>query len=222
MFVEGNKHREVFKLSKTVYLYVLDTMSDWEAGYIIAELHSGRFFRKGASKYTVKTVGITADPVTTMGGVRIVPDFTQDSLNLDNAGLLILPGGDTWAEPAHIPLLEKAKECLDAGVTVAAICGATLALAFTGVLNNRYHTSNDLNYLKSICPMYTGDAFYVQEPAITDGNLITASGVAPLEFAYQILKKLDVFSPQTLEAWYLLYLTREEKYFFALMESIQK
>lgn len=34
-------------------------------------------------------------------------------------------------------------------------------------------------------------------------------------------KKLDVFLPQTLDSWYKLYLTREAKYFFALMESIQ-
>lgn len=208
-------------MAKTVYFYVLDTMADWEAGYITAELHSGRFSRKGAPKYKVKTVGMTTDPVTTMGGLRIQPDITLDSFDMDNAALLLMPGGDKWADPVHVPLLEKAKECLNAGVPVAAICGATIALAFAGVLNSRYHTSNDLNFLKAICPSYAGEAFYVQEPAVTDGNLITASGVAPLEFACQILKKLDVFSPQTLEAWYQLYLTREAKYFFALMESIQ-
>mgnify|MGYP007062995005 len=48
-----------------------------------------------------------------------------------------------------------------------------------------------------------------------------ASGTAPLEFAYQVLKKLDVFLPQTLESWYKLHLTHEAKYFFALMESLQ-
>ncbi|MFX4263633.1 type 1 glutamine amidotransferase family protein [Pelotomaculum propionicicum] len=208
-------------MNKTVYLYVLDTMADWEAGYIIAELHSGRYFRKGATKCTVKTVGLTGEPVTTMGGVRIKPDITPDSLDIDDAALLLMPGGDTWLEPVHAPVLEKAKECLDAGVTVAAICGATMALAQAGVLDNRYHTSNDLNFLKSICPNYAGEAFYRQEPALTDGDLITAPGVAPLEFAYQVLKKLDVFLPQTLESWYKLYLTHEAKYFFALMESIQ-
>lgn len=173
-------------MNKTVYLYVLDTMADWEAGYVIAELHSGRYFRKGASKYTVKTVGLTGDPVTTMGGVRIKPDITTGSLDIDDAALLLMPGGDTWLEPVHAPVLEKAKECLNAGVTVAAICGATMALAQAGVLDNRYHTSNDLNFLKSICPMYAGEAFYRQEFAVTDGNLITAPGVAPLEFAYQV------------------------------------
>jgi hypothetical protein len=76
--------------------------------------------------------------------------------------------------------------------------------------------------LKAVCPKYSGEQFYCQEPAVTDGKLITASGIAPLEFAYQILKNLDIFLPQTLESWYKLYLTREAKYFYALMESIEK
>jgi putative intracellular protease/amidase len=208
-------------MKKTVYLYVFDTMADWEASYAIAELHSRRYFRKDAIKYEVKTVGLTNEPVVTMGGVRIMPDISLEALTADHAGALLLPGGDTWLEPVHTPLLEKVKEYLAAGVCVAAICGATIGLAQAGFLSERHHTSNDLDYLKAVCPLYTGEAFYRQEPAVTDGNLITASGVAPLEFAYQILKKLDVFLPQTLEAWYMLYRTREAKYFYALMESIQ-
>ena len=29
-----------------VYVYVLDTMADWELGHVISELNSGRFFKK--------------------------------------------------------------------------------------------------------------------------------------------------------------------------------
>lgn len=32
----------------TVYVYALDTLADWELGYVIAELNSGRFFKKDA------------------------------------------------------------------------------------------------------------------------------------------------------------------------------
>lgn len=32
--------------NKKVYLYVFNTMSDWEYGYLIAELNSGRYFKK--------------------------------------------------------------------------------------------------------------------------------------------------------------------------------
>jgi len=29
----------------TIYLYVFDTMADWEIGYVTAELNSGRYYR---------------------------------------------------------------------------------------------------------------------------------------------------------------------------------
>jgi hypothetical protein len=96
-----------------------------------------------------------------------------------------------------------------------------MGLAQAGLLNSRWHTSNDLAYLKMICPNYTGEQYYKMESAVTDGNLITASGIAPLTFTKHVLKAMDVFSPKTLEAWYQLNKTQESKYFYALMESIQ-
>ena len=39
-----------------VYVYVMDTMADWEVSYAMAELNSRRFFKKDAKDVTVKTV----------------------------------------------------------------------------------------------------------------------------------------------------------------------
>ena len=103
---------------------------------------------------------------------------------------------------------------------MAAICGATVALAQTSILNQYKHTSNDLSYLKEACPNYTGGELYVHKPAVTDGYLITATGLAPLEFAYEIIKKLEVFSEATLEAWFQLHRTREPRYFNELIQSL--
>ena len=72
-----------------------------------------------------------------------------------------------------------------------------------------------------VCSDYKGEKYYKNEPAVTDGKLITASGVAPLEFAVHVLKALDVFSPKTLDVWYKLYETHESEYFYELMDSIQ-
>ena len=36
----------VIGCKQKVYLYVFNTMSDWEYGYLIAELNSGRYFKK--------------------------------------------------------------------------------------------------------------------------------------------------------------------------------
>ncbi|MDG6243986.1 MAG: DJ-1/PfpI family protein [Methanolobus sp.] len=139
-------------MTKTAYLYVFDTMADWEPGFLIAEMNTGRYFQKDAVKYIVRTVGTTKEPVVTMGGVRIAPDISLEECITDDAGVLILPGGDTWLEDIHLPLLDKAKEFLNADVLVAAICGATMGLAKAGLMDNRPHTSNDLGYLKSVCP----------------------------------------------------------------------
>lgn len=85
---------------------------------------------------------------------------------------------------------------------MAAICGAIEALADRGYLDTRKHTSNNLEYTKLVCPNYKGEEFYESVSAVADGNLVTASGIAPLEFAMEVLKKMDVFAPDTLHSWY--------------------
>ncbi|WP_339200665.1 type 1 glutamine amidotransferase family protein [Paenibacillus sp. FSL P2-0322] len=208
-------------MNNTVYLYVFDTMADWEIGYLTAELNSGRYYKKELVPSKIVTVGMEKTPVTTMGGLKILPDIKLDECKIESTDTLILPGGDTWTETIHQPILKIAERCLEEGIWVAAICGATMGLAQAGLLNSRWHTSNDLEYLKMICPNYTGENYYKVESAVTDGKLITASGTAPLEFSVHVLKALGVFSSKTLEAWYSLNKTRESKYYYELMNSIQ-
>jgi putative intracellular protease/amidase len=208
-------------MKNTVYLYVFDTMADWEIGYLSAEINSGRYYKKGLMPLKVVTVGINKTPITTMGGLTILPELELKECSAYDTVALILPGGNTWTEAIHAPIITMAEKYLEKGIVVGAICGATIGLAIGGVLNQREHTSNDLGYLKMVCPNYGGEKYYKQEGAVTDGSLITASGIAPLEFALHILKGLDVFSPQTLDSWYNLYKTQDSKYFFELMNSIQ-
>lgn len=207
-------------MNNTVYLYVFDTMSDWEIGYVTAELNSGRYYKKGRAASKVVTVGTEMTPVTTMGGLTILPDIKLDDCSMASTELLILPGGETWTEAIHEPILNIAERCIKEGILVAAICGATMGLAQRGLLNTRLHTSNDLGYLKMICPTYMGEKYYKMESVVTDGKLITASGIAPLEFSVHILKALGVIHSETLDAWYNLNKTHESKYFYELMNSL--
>ncbi|PGA05978.1 type 1 glutamine amidotransferase family protein [Bacillus mycoides] len=208
--------------TKKVYLYVFNTMSDWEYGHLIAELNSGRYFKKELAPLKVVTVGANNEIITTMGGLSIKPDISLDECTLESNDLLVLPGGTTWGESIHHPILKKIGEALKLGTIVAAICGATEGLANFGYLDSRKHTSNDLEYIKMVCPNYKGEQLYKMEPAVCDENLITASGVAPLEFAMEVLKKIDVFAPDTLHSWYNLNKTYKSEYFFQLMNSITR
>jgi putative intracellular protease/amidase len=205
---------------KNAYLFVLDTLADWEHGYLTPELDSGRMFAVPGNRLPVRTVGLTTDPITTMGGLRVVPDLALTDLSPADAAVLLLPGAETWAEERYRPVVAKAAEFLSAGVPVAAICGATAALADAGLLDDRPHTSNDLEALRRFNPGYHGASHYVDEPAVTDGDLITAGGTAPLEFARHVLARLDVVSPEALEAWYQLYKTSRPEYYFALVGAL--
>jgi len=200
---------------KIVHLFVLDTMADWEAGYAVAGINQPAF-QTHPGRYEVRTVGPAREPVRTMGGVTILPDLALDELRPDGSAMLILPGAVTWEEGAHGAAAEKAREFLAAGVPVAAICGATAGLARAGVLDGRPHTSNAPEFL-SANPGYAGAEHYVGEPAVRDGDLITASGTAPLPFARLIFERLELYAPQVLDAWYRLYSTGDASAFYALI-----
>ena len=205
---------------RKLYLFILDTLADWEPGHVLAELRSGRYLKDNRLRYKVVLCGRTMDPITTMGGLVLKPDITIGAICPEPTDILVLPGADTWLNPEQAPVVARVREILDRGTVVAAICGATLGLANAGLLDNRPHTSNDPEVLKMFCPNYRGESAYVNVPAVTEGNLITASGLAPVEFAFHIFQKLDVMTPATLEAWYGLFTTRKPEYFSALMASL--
>ncbi len=186
----------------TVHLAVYDTFSDWEVGHVTAHINNPLWHRT-PGRFTVRTAGAGTEPVTSMGGLRVMPDVTLADLRPSDSAMLILPGSNIFATDAFLPFVAKAREFLDAGVPVAAICGATGALATAGLLDNRPHTSNAVEFLVGLG--YRGKDFYVDEPAVTDGDLITASGVAPVEFARAIMARLDVYEPEVLASWYKLY-----------------
>ena len=204
----------------TVYVYVLDTLADWEIGFATAELKSGRFFKKDAPKLSLKTVGFSKEPVHTMGGLTVVPDCLVDEIAMSDTSVLLLPGADTWGDPKQDSIIERASELLLAGATVAAICGATTALAGRGLLDNRPHTSNGPGFLEMFVPGYSGQSFYVDQPSVADHNLITAGSTGGLAWAKRIIAQLGVFQPDTLEAWYRYFSTGEPQYFYALMQTL--
>ena len=204
----------------TIYVYVLDTLADWELGHVTSELHSGRFFKKDAGRVSLKTVSLTKEPIHTMGGLTIMPDCLVEDIAVSETSVLLLPGADTWNDSKHRAILEKAGEFLSLGATVCAICGATAALAGLGLLDNRPHTSNGPGFLEMVSPDYKGQNFYIDKPSVADNNLITASSTGALLWAKQIIERLGVFETNTLEAWYNYFSTGKPEHFFALMQTI--
>ena len=55
---------------------------------------------------------------------------------------------------------------------------------------------------------------------MTDGDVITASGVAPVDFALHIFRRLDLFAPPVAEAWFGLFMTGRPEFFAALQAAV--
>ena len=204
----------------TIYVYVLDTLADWELGHVISELNSGRFFKKGAQQVSLQMVSRSQESIQTMGGLKIVPTCKMEDIVVSETSVLLLPGAETWNDPKHGAIVEKASEFLASGAAVCAICGATAALADVGLLDQRPHTSNGPGFLEMFSSRYKGQKFYRDKPAVADNNLITASCTGSLLWAKQIIEYLGVFESNTLEAWYDYFSTGEPRHFWALLQTL--
>jgi putative intracellular protease/amidase len=200
--------------TKTVHMAVYDTLSDWEVGYATAHINGGHW-QRDPGQWRVVTVGETREPVTTMGGMRITPDVVLGDLRPEDSAMLILAGADTWLTDANAAFADKARDFLDAGVPVAAICGATAGLAAAGLLDEREHTSNAAEFLAAMG--YSGGHLYRDEPAVTDGDLITANATDPVEFARHVMARLELYEPAVMASWYKLYGLHDPAGFFELM-----
>lgn len=180
---------------KAVYLLVVDGFADWEPAHAVAEL-------RRTGRYHVETVGLTSAPVRSMGGLTVLPSKTVAEIDPSDVAAFILPGGERWEQTPLEPELERLLEQLDRrGVPIAAICAATAAISRIGLLRGRRHTSNGIAYLRAQVPGYSEGHNYVDAPAVRDRKLITASGVADVEFARELFEELEMASAEERSAW---------------------
>jgi putative intracellular protease/amidase len=119
-------------------------------------------------------------------------DTGYDTADIQNADLVILIGSDGWMTFEDAPLTARLKARVEAGGRTAAICAATLALAQTGALDARPHTSNSEPFLSENVPIYQGKTTYRDVAhAVSDGVVVTAPGSAPASFAVACAALLD-------------------------------
>jgi Putative intracellular protease/amidase len=187
-----------------VIFVLLKEFADWEGAYIATSLNTG--VKPGSPiKYTVKTLSVNKEPITSIGGFKVLPDYGKNELPEDYAGLVLI-GGMSWFSPETpqvVPLVEKA---VKENKLVAGICNASVFLGMQGILNNVKHTSNGLDYIKQYAGgKYTGESNYINKQAVRDGNIVTANGTAALEFCREILYALEADTPENIEESYQFY-----------------
>lgn len=180
------------------YFLVFDGLADWELAHALCEINrSGRF--------EVVSVGFSKEPVTTMGGLKLRPDITLEEVTSSGACIFMLPGGDMWELQSHEKLKAILQRLHADNILIGAICGATLEIARAGLTRNIRHTSNSKDFLKTIVTDYGDNDFYVDELAVTDENIITASGLGCVEFAREVIKQLQIYNEADTQLWFEMF-----------------
>ena len=184
--------------TENVYIFLFDGFSDWEIAYLTPEL-------KKSKKIVLKYFTIDGLEIISAGGFRITPDLSIKELNPAKISVLILPGGAAWEEKS-IKGIDSLVETLNSEKRIiAAICGATTYLGQKGYLDEVKHTSNALEYLQYIAPNYKGKKGYQSDFSVTGENIVTANGIAPIEFAREIFRKINLNSERDIEKWFQLF-----------------
>lgn len=187
-------------MKKVVLFVILDQYADWEAAYL-----SSLLLALGRDRYAVKTVSVSKDSVQSLGGFTVLPDYDIQSAPADFEGLVLI-GGMSWRKEVALHVKPLVQKALNQGKVLGGICDASVFLGKTGVLNDVFHTSNDLNDLKQWAgESYTGEEKYLRQPAVRDNGIVTANGTATLEFTREVLLALEVAPEAKIQEWYDFY-----------------
>lgn len=177
------------------YVFVFDGLADWEPALALCELRkSGRF--------EVLAAGHSRESVVTMAGLKVLPDATLDEIDPQETAIFILPGGDRWEDGPDQKVDELLQRLHAQKILIGALCAATLEIARAGLTAGVRHTSNSKKYLKKMVPAYQDEDHYVDELAVTDDKIITASGLGSVEFAREVIRELGIYNEADTRMWF--------------------
>ena len=166
---------------KTIFVFLITHFEETEALGTVDVLR-----RAGLN---VKTVSLTGESVVVGShGIPVTADLLFEEVKLDDAELLVLPGGTT-AFNDHEGVKKLFRDFYDTGNKVAAICASPMVLGGLGILQGRKATCYP-GFEKYL----TGAELHVDEPVVVDGTVISQWVTADENFAV-------TFHPELVQEW---------------------
>ena len=188
-------------MEKEVLYVLLPQFAAHEIVFLSQPLRSDETKMKECPKYINKVVAESMEPVESIGGFRILPDYTFDTMPEDYAALVLI-GGYGWDGDTALKTVPAISKAIARGIPVGAICNAASFMARHGFLNAVRHTGNGLDQLRLWGGTnYTNEAGYVTAQAVSDQGIVTANGSATLEFAREMLLLLQNDTPERIELY---------------------
>ena len=189
-------------MSNEILYVLLPDFASHEMVYLMEAVSSDETQLKSNPQYINKIVAPTLEPVTAIGGFRVLPDYSFDNMPDDYAALVLI-GGYGWLTPLADKVAPIVRKALDKGIIVGAICNGASFMAKHGFLNGVKHTGNGLEQLKMWgAENYTNSESYLHSQAVSDRKVVTANGSATLEFTKELLLLLENDTPERIEMYY--------------------
>ncbi len=144
--------------------------------------------REDGSPFRVHLVAERTEPVTAVGGLRVLPDFAAgDCPPLD---ILIVPGGyGTRKEMNNENLLTWIRERSAGTELTASVCTGALMLGGAGLLREKSATTH-WGALDLLAEKFPETRVLRDKNVVEDGNLFTSAGIsAGIEMALRIVER---------------------------------
>lgn len=144
--------------------------------------------REEPSPFDVLLVAQGAEPVTTTGGMKVLPHFTFD--NCPPLDILVVPGGwGTRAEMKNQAMLAFVKARAAEAETLTSVCTGSLILGNAGLLDGLRATTHwrSLGLMQELFPKITVDT---QSHVVEQGRVLTSAGIsAGIDMALRLVAR---------------------------------
>lgn len=176
-----------------IAVFLFDNMTDYEITFLT------HLLKVDAGKEIV-TISYEDKIVRSASGVMYRADMRVKDVSDGEIDGLILCGG--WFGEVRSELIELIQKLNAKNKLLAGICGAgTFFLAASGVLQNVTYTTPITEWTDKHREVFgKSDPFprenYVQSRVVTDKNVITAQGIAFLDFAVAVCDWLGLFASE--------------------------
>ncbi len=155
------------------------------------------------------TVGITGEPITSQGFIKIDPEFSIDTC--PQPDIIVLPGGGTSNALASPALIRWVKQAGAESEIAMSVCTGAFVLASAGLLDEKeattYHSA--IEGLRGFAP-YT--MVHEDQRWVDNGHVVTSAGVsAGIDASLHVVSRLHGKQTAQATADYMEYNWRPEQ-----------
>lgn len=132
--------------------------------------------REDPSPFEVFLVGQEGHPITTSGGMKVIPDYTFQ--NCPKLHILVIPGGwGTRREMNNAVMLDWIRHRASEVETLTSVCTGSMLLGFAGLLDGHRATTHfrSLDWMRDSFPNVTVEH---EKHVVEDGSLLTSAGIS--------------------------------------------